>query len=170
MRLDEILTGAAYVDTNVWYMFLRTDAGSLGTIKLFLERVVRGEIEAFVGVPVLDELFYRLLLAQVKDATGGNPLDVLRQDLTGTIRAHAAPIEDALRKLVALPHVNLVGIETGDFDRMLDNIGTFALLPRDALHVAIVQRLGIHAIASDDRDFDRVNGLVRHWVINAPAE
>jgi len=169
MKLGEILTGTVYVDTNVWYMFLRTDTSSLKTIKLFLRRVVQGKIEAFVGVPVLDELFYRLLLARVKDATGADPLEVLRQDLEGTIRTYAAPIEEALRKLMALPHVNLVGIEVGDFGRMLDNIGTFALLPRDALHVAVIQRLGIDGIASDDRDFDRVRGLVRHWVINAPA-
>ncbi|NCP16287.1 type II toxin-antitoxin system VapC family toxin [bacterium] len=170
MKLDDVLTGVVYVDTNVWYMYLRTDPDSLGRIRLFLERVIRGEIEAFVSVLVLDELFYRLLLARVKDATGKNPLDVLRENLTGALRAHAGLIEDALRKLMTLPHVNLVGIETGDFDRMLENIEAFALLPRDALHVAVTQRLGIDAIASDDRDFDQVNGLVRHWVINVPVE
>jgi predicted nucleic acid-binding protein len=168
MKLDEVLTGAVYVDTNIWYMYLRTDSDSLGRIRLFLERVIRGEMEAFVSVPVLDELFYRLLLARVKDATGKNPLDVLREDLTGALRVHAGLIEDALRKLMTLPHVNLVGIDAGDFDRMLDNIEAFALLPRDALHVAVAQRLGIDAIASDDRDFDRVKGVFRHWVINAP--
>ncbi len=52
---------------------------------------------------------------------------------------------------------------------MLDNIRTFWLLPRDALHVAIIQRLGLTAIASDDVDFDRVEGIERHWVINPPA-
>ena len=76
MKLDEILEGAVYLDTNVPYMYLRSDPLHLSTIRIFLERVVHGEIEAFIGVPVLDELFYRLLLAQVKDATGRHPLDV----------------------------------------------------------------------------------------------
>ena len=169
MKLDDVLAGTIYVDTNIWYMYLRSDSDCLGRIRLFLERVVRGEMEAFVSVPVLDELFYRLLLARVKDATGKNPLDVLREDLTGALRVHAGLIEETLRKLMTLPHVNLVGVEAGDFDRMLDNIEAFALLPRDALHVAATQRLGIEAIASDDRDFDRVKGVLRHWVINAPA-
>lgn len=170
MKLDDVLSGVVYVDTNVWYMYLRTDPDSLGRIRLFLERVIRGEIEAFVSVPVLDELFYRLLLAQVRDATGENPLNVLRGNLAGALHTHAALIGEALRKLMTLPHINLVGIEAGDFDSMLDNIEAFALLPRDALHVAVTQRLGINAIASDDRDFDRVNGLVRHWAINAPID
>lgn len=74
-----------------------------------------------------------------------------------------------MRRLVTLPHLNLSGVETIDFDRMLENIRRFSLLPRDALHVAITQRLGLTAIASDDVDFDRVEGLQRHWVINPPA-
>ena len=72
----------------------------------------------------------------------------------------------SLRKLIQLPHINLVGVATADFKRMLENIQKFSLLPRDALHVAIVQRLGLNGIASDDADFDRVKGMERHWVIN----
>ena len=170
MRLDEVRGGSVYVDTNVLYMYLRADPAQLATIKAFLERIVRGDIEAFVGIPVLDELFYRLLLARVREATGRNPLDVLREDLVGVIAAHGGAIEAALRKLVALPHLNLVGVETADFDRMLDNVTTLSLLPRDALHVAVIQRLGLLAVASDDTDFDRVEGLEHHWVINPPRE
>jgi hypothetical protein len=45
----------------------------------------------------------------------------------------------------------------------------FGLLPRDALHMAIMQRLGLSEIATDDADFDRVFWLRRHWVFNAPV-
>ncbi len=161
--------GSVYVDTNVLYMYLRTDPTHLSTIKTFLERVVRGEIIAFVGVLTLDELFYRLLLARVKEATGDNPLGKLRKDPTGAVASHSRAIETAIRTLMALPHIEPVGLEATDWERMLDNIRTFWLLPRDALHVAIIQRLGLTAIASDDVDFDRVEGIERHWVINPPA-
>jgi len=170
MKLDEVHSGSVYVDTNVLYMYLRADPTHLPQIKVFLERVVRGDIEAFVGIPVFDELFYRLLLARIKEATGRNPLDVLRTDLASAIDAHGKAIELALRKLLTLPHLNLVGVEMADLDRMLDNIRSFSLLPRDALHAAIIQRLGLTAVASDDADFDRVEGLERHWVINPPVE
>jgi predicted nucleic acid-binding protein len=170
MKLDEVPGGSVYVDTNVLYMYLRADSAHLSTIRTFLERMVYGDVEAFVGIPVLDELFYRLLLAQVKEATGRNPLDVLREDLDGAIAAHGSAIEMAVRKLLTLPHLNLVGVETTDLEKMLKNIRAFSLLPRDALHVPIIQRLGLTAIASDDMDFDRVEGLERHWVINPPEE
>jgi len=60
MKLDEVSRGSIYVDTNILYMYLRIDPAYLSTVKVFLSRIVRGEIEAFVSIPVLDELFYRL--------------------------------------------------------------------------------------------------------------
>lgn len=168
MKLDEVASGTVYVDTNVLYMYLRSDPVCLGIIKTFFQRMLKGTIEAYVGIPVMDELFYRLLLARVKDSTGGNPIDVLRQDPIGTTRKHSGAIAAALSKLISLPNIHLVGVDVTDFARMLENIRDFSLLPRDALHVAIYQRLGLSAIASDDQDFDRVVGLERHWVINPP--
>ena len=98
MKLDELASGAVYVDTNVWYMYLRTDPVHQQTLTTFLGRVVRGAIEAFVGILVLDELFYRLLLARVKDATGRNPLEVLRADLPGAI---AAMVTQSIQRCVS---------------------------------------------------------------------
>jgi hypothetical protein len=169
MKLDEVSRGSVYVDTNILYMYLRVDPAHLSAIKVFLSRIVRGEIEAFVSIPVMDELFYRLLLARVKETTDRNPLEVLRENQAEAVAAHSDRIDGSLRKLTLLPHINLVGVETTDFNRMLENIKTFSLLPRDALHVAIVQRLGLNGIASDDIDFDRVKGVERHWVINPPT-
>lgn len=169
MKLDELTRGSVYIDTNILYMYLRVDPAHLSAIKVFLSRIVSGQIEAFVSIPVLDELFYRLLLARVKEATDRNPLDVLREKQAEAIAAHSSAIGGALRKLILLSRINLVGVDTTDFNRMLENIQTFSLLPRDALHVAIVQRLGLNCIASDDVDFDRVKGVDRHWLVNPPA-
>jgi predicted nucleic acid-binding protein len=170
MKLDEVVSGALYVDTNVWYMYLRADATTRSVLTAFVGRVVHGNCEAFVGIPVFDELFYRLLLARIRDATGGHALEALRADRTGAIHTHGPAIDRALRQLVLLPHVHLVGVETSDFSRMLENIETYGLLPRDALHLALMQRLNLTTIASDDTDFDRVSTITRHWVINGPQE
>lgn len=59
-------------------------------------------------------------------------------------------------------------LEKTDFFALLENSRRFGLLPRDALHLAIVQRLGVSAIASDDTDFDRIEGVHRYWMINPP--
>ncbi len=56
MRLDEAPRGRVYIDTNILYMHLRRDAVHSPIIHSFFRRVIHGEIEAIVGVPVLDEL------------------------------------------------------------------------------------------------------------------
>jgi predicted nucleic acid-binding protein len=170
MKLAEVASGAVYVDTNVLYMYLRGDPSYLPEIRVFLSRVIRGEIEAFIGLPVLDELYYRLLLGRIKETTSQKPLDFLRKNLVAAIETHCKPIEAALRKLTALSHVYLVGVENADFDRMLNNIKNFSLLPRDAVHLSIMQRLELTAIASDDRDFDRIASIERHWVVQPPGK
>lgn len=67
MKLDDVSRGSVYVDTNILYMYLRVDPLHLSTVKAFLSRIVSGEIEAFVSIPMLDELFYRLLLARIRN-------------------------------------------------------------------------------------------------------
>ena len=65
MKLDEFIAGSIYIDTNILYMYLRADLTYLPVIKSFLVRIVKGEIQAFISIPVLDELYYRLLLARI---------------------------------------------------------------------------------------------------------
>jgi predicted nucleic acid-binding protein len=88
MKLDELVSGAIYLDTNVLYMYLRADPAHLPTIRTFVTRVVQGEIEGVIGGPVLDELFYRLLLAKIRDGSSRNPLEALRADTAANIRLH----------------------------------------------------------------------------------
>lgn len=170
MRLDEVTAGSIYVDVNVFYMYLRRDPAHLPTIRTFLRRMVRGILEVHTAVLTFDELFYRLLLAKVREEYGCHPIEVLREGLTEPIARCAGPISSALRRMARFPHLHRVGVEETDFEAMLRNITDFLLLPRDALHIAVMQRLGLKAMASDDADFDRVPWLERHWVFNPPSE
>jgi len=170
MKLDEFENGMIYIDVNIFYMYLRKDAAHLLTLQNFFRQVIAGKVQAYTSVLVMDELFYRLLLGLIKDAHGSNPLNVLRQQGAEVIATYAPTIENALRKLFQLPHLHLVGIESDDFHQMLTNITDYAIMPRDSLHLAVMQRLGLFNIASDDADFDRVPGITRHWVINPKSE
>ncbi len=135
----------------------------LPIIRQFLGRMVQGDIEAYTSILTMDELFYRLLLARAKEIYRRNPLDVLREDTGGAITKCGAEIEIALQRLVRLPHLQLTAVLEEDFPQMLTNITSFGLLPRDALHIAVIQRLGLGEIATDDADFDRVPWPRRHW-------
>jgi len=71
-------------------MDLRADAATRPILTTFVGRVVGGSCDTFVGIPVWDELLYRLLLARVRDATDHSPLEVLRTDRTGAIQPHGS--------------------------------------------------------------------------------
>jgi predicted nucleic acid-binding protein len=62
-----------------------------------------------------------------------------------------------------LPHVELlpIGAELYPFFRLY--IIKFGLKPSDALHAATVKRYRLDAIASEDRDFERV-GIKKIWL------
>lgn len=168
MRADEITGGDIYADVNALYMFLRRNERHRVIIRPFMKHVVQGKIELYVSPLTTDELLYRLLLTRIKEVYGRNPHDVLRSDPIEPIRRLSDEISHALQRTLRLPHIRLVSIATEDIFQMLENTQQYALMPRDALHLAVMQRLGLRDIVSDDADFDRIPELRRHWVLNVP--
>ncbi|MBM2810350.1 MAG: PINc protein [Chloroflexi bacterium] len=56
--------------------------------------------------------------------------------------------------------VDIAPVTGDDISAMTRAMGAYGMLPRDAIHLAVAQRLGITAIVSDDDVFDRVPGLM----------
>lgn len=163
------MLGQVYGDANLLYMITRPQDQAENILRPFLKRLIQGQIELYVSPLAVDEALYRLLLARVREVYGGSPLDWLRADSQTLLERLGSEIVAALRQVLKLPHVYLVGIEPDDSLHMLRNTEQYALMPRDALHLAIVQRLELQGIVSDDADFDRVPGLQRHWILNEPV-
>jgi hypothetical protein len=108
-------------------------------------------------------------LAKIKEQYKQNPLEVLRAHPSEAITSCSKNIRWALSRFVKLPHLHIAAVETSDLNQMFDNISAYSLLPRDALHLAVIQRMGLTDLVTDDRDFDRVSWLQRHWVFNPPT-
>lgn len=168
MRLDEIKSMNIFVDTNVFYLYIRESPVYVNIVEDFLIKAIQGTTKVYTSVLVMDELHYRLMLGLIKDNYPGNPLDTLRIQREEVIKQFSSTINEALRKLVMTINLNMIDIQRSDFDSMLGYIEDYAILPRDALHVSVMIRLGIQDIASDDLDFDRVSVIQRHWVFQKP--
>jgi predicted nucleic acid-binding protein len=76
------------------------------------------------------------------------------------VRELTRQIESPLAALVDL--LSLEAVLPDDVAAMRREMAATGLLPRDALHVAVMRRLGLAAIASDDEGFDRCAGLTRY--------
>lgn len=169
MRADELTVGRVYGDANLLYMIVRPPAQVETVLRVFVERLIQGPIELYVSPLTLDEALYRLLLARVREVHGGSPLNLLRANSQMLLKSLGSEVVAALQQVLQLPHIYLVGIEATDSHQMLHNMEQHAMMPRDALHLAVLQRLELQDIVSDDADFDRVPGLQRHWILNAPV-
>lgn len=71
-------------------------------------------------------------------------------------------IAPRLARLRAFPNLSLVGITSSDLEMMDEGMSQYHLRPRDALHLAAMQKCGCFDLLSHDSDFDRVPRVQRY--------
>jgi predicted nucleic acid-binding protein len=169
MKADDFQEGDIYVDTNFLYHFLRPIPEYRQKILAFFQRVEGGKIHAFTCVITFDELAYRILLALIKDKYGSNPTGLLRDQTRAMLKEFYPKVQEVLLVLKSLPNLEFLSVTEAELSEMIDELTSFMLLPRDALHLAVARRHSIHYIASDDRDFDDIEGIERVWMYNPPS-
>jgi predicted nucleic acid-binding protein len=64
-----------------------------------------------------------------------------------------ASVDYAVQRLLRI--ISLEAVLSPDIDAMRREMLASGALPRDAIHIAVMRRLGITAIASDDDGFDQ---------------
>lgn len=148
-----------YLDTMVPYALLR---GLDPSARELFARMETGEIRAYSSVLTFDELTYRMLLALVRDQYSGSPLDRLRNDETRMIAEFYPLLVPHLSQLRVFPNWLLVDVTASDLDAMDEAMQRYHLRPRDALHVAAMQKCGCLDLVSNDAGFDRVPQVRRY--------
>jgi predicted nucleic acid-binding protein len=148
-----------YLDTMVPYALLRRLEP---TVQELFARVERGEIRAYSSVLTFDELAYRMLLALVRDHYDGSPLDRLCDDEARMIAEFYPLLAPHLSQLCAFPNWFLVDMTASDLDAMDEAMRRYHLRPRDALHLAAMQKCGCLDLVSNDAGFGRVPQVRRY--------
>jgi len=148
-----------YLDTMVPYALLR---GIDSAAQELFTRIESGELRAYTSVLTFDELTYRLLLALIRDHYGGSPLERLRDEETRMIAEFYPQLAPHLARLKGFPNLSLVDLTPSDLEVMDDVMKTYHLRPRDALHLAAMQKCGCFDLLSNDPDFDRAPQVQRY--------
>jgi len=60
----------------------------------------------------------------------------------------------ACKAVLALRDLDIVSVEYGDAWNMVESMEKFALMPRDSIHLAVMQRVGEKTIVTEDTHFD----------------
>lgn len=127
------------LDANIFMYAGGTSHPNKSPSLALLERVARGELEAWVDAEVLQEILHRYR-AIGRWEEGRRVFDHARQVVPQVIPITAAVLDKA-RELMDL-HLTLTA--------------------RDALHAAVYELVAPESWCSYDRDFDTIPGLVRH--------
>ncbi|MFZ1755992.1 MAG: type II toxin-antitoxin system VapC family toxin [Caldilineaceae bacterium] len=157
--ISAIDSSQIYLDTNTFYLLLRAVTPQAN--ELFGE-IEQGGLYAYTSALTFDELAYRLLLALIRDVYGRSPLDRLRQNKSEMVAAFSSKVDDLLAEMIGYPHLTIVSVDAKDILAMRQNIKHFRLMPRDALHLAAMQKVGCFHLISQDSDFDHIPGITRY--------
>ena len=159
---DPVKAGSIYIDANIFIHVLLNDPRFGATCKAFLTRVEKGDAGACLSPLVIDEIAYKIIVEKLKAELGlATTGEVLRQLKRDPDRLDSAKPELLAFLLVIQNYKGLKVIEipasagVNIFKEMTDH----KLLPRDALHLAIMEHHGITHIATSDKDFGRIAGI-----------
>jgi len=148
-----------YLDITVLYALLR---GIEPGVRSLFARIEGGELRAYTSVLTFDELAYRMLLALIRDRYGSSPLDRLRDQERQMIEEFYPQLAPHLHQLRTFPNMVLVDVAPSDLDVMDEAMLTYHLRPRDALHLAAMQKCECLDLVSHDPGFDHVPTVRRY--------
>lgn len=157
--IDRFDSDALYLDTTTLYLFLRAATLDARTLS---EDIEQGIFQAYTSVLTFDELAYRMLLAMIRDTYSGSTLDHLRQNQVKMIQEFYPRVDPQLTRLRSFPNLTIIDITRADLDAMGQNIRRYQLRPRDALHLAAMQKVNCFSVASQDADFDTIPNIERY--------
>jgi predicted nucleic acid-binding protein len=148
-----------YLDTMIPYALLR---GLDHAARDLFARIEAAELRAYTSVLTFDELAYRMMLALIRDHTGVSPFEQLRDNEAQMIARFYPQIAPHLAHLRTFPNLLLVDVTSSDLAVMDEAMRLYHLRPRDALHLAAMQKAGCFDLVSHDADFDRVPQVRRY--------
>lgn len=163
MKVDELPEGGeVFIDANI-FLFHALDEPRYGeTSTLFLEKVERREIKAVTNVLVLNEVAFKILMAELSNYSEKFNIWVARKLLKSKEVAEKAykPVKNYITYLRGLERLEVVGITSKIAFSSVELGERYGLLPSDSFHLATMKDLGIKFIATDDSDFKRVEWAV----------
>ena len=157
---------SVFVDTNIFHYHFQNESR---TCTAFLDRIKRGDVEAYVNAQVLSDLLHKLMLSESfekKCYTAKKPnQDSLKNYLRNLhnnpseiskLTDYQQQFESILSIGVRILPINKTLLRTTKYERQ-----TWHLMAGDSIHLGTMNRykIPIQHIATHDNDFDHIPGL-----------
>jgi len=159
--LDEIDTGTTiFIDANIFLYEILDHWKYAESCNSFLEHVNMGKYHAVMSVLVCNEVFHRVMIAEVVERYEIEPksaVNYLKKNWEVVRELNKA--YDAMLNIDAIENLEIVEIDREVYDIALEYSKKYGLLSNDAVHLATIKKHGITNIATNDRDFERIEWL-----------
>ena len=158
---DELENGTTiFIDANIFLYDILNHWKYAESCNRFLEQINMGEYRALISVIVCNEVFHRVMIAEVVERYKIEPKSAVKylKKNWESVR-ELGKARDAILNISAIGNLKIVGIDYDVFGIALEYSGRYGLLSNDAIHLATMKKHGITSIATNDRDFERVEWL-----------
>ena len=160
MRLEAIQNNTkVFIDTNILLYDITGHPTHGKPCKRFLKKIENIEIEGSTSVVVLNELLHKLILGEVskkKGLTLPQSMGYIKKnpDVITSLKAY-----DFLDKIECMQNLKIMELTPAIFTFARGYMKKYKLMSNDAVHVATCKVHNIENIATNDRDFKRIDFL-----------
>ncbi|MDI6655622.1 MAG: PIN domain-containing protein [Candidatus Hydrothermarchaeota archaeon] len=146
------------VDSNIFTYFLLKDAVYFSSCNKFLRKIEYGDCIGFIdGIVIAETLFNFVKWGVVK------AYKINARDFISFIKKEPEVIGKVdiseVDEIFSITNLNLVNVPSKNIRSMLKDVHARSLLSNDAFHLLTMTYLGIENIATNDTDFERVEGI-----------
>lgn len=162
MNLASLPSGShVFVDANIFVYSFAADPTFGAPCNDFFDRVQAKDLSASISSALLSDVAHRLMTLEACDLMGWAYAGIgrrLRRDVTviQRLRKHRLALDDISRV------ATVVEVTGADVLRAADLGSVHGLLSGDGLILAMMERLRINFLASNDADFDRIPTITRY--------
>jgi predicted nucleic acid-binding protein len=152
---------AVFLDANTLIYHFASDATYGAACTQLLKRVEQGQLHGYTSAHALADVAHRLMTLEAIDQFGWLP-----KGIAARLQKRHGEIPKLTVYRTAIGHFSLLKVQVLPIALQLAEAAAVLseqheLLTGDALVVAVMQANGLGNLASKDKDFDRVPGLVR---------
>ena len=145
-----------FIDANIFLYSAFKHPVFGNKCKNFLIRIEKEEIKGYTSDFVLNEIFHKLMIAEIVKKFGIVAKQVVR--FVKKKPEVIAELETVWTEMEIIKGFNISILNGSLFPDFIKISKRYWLMATDAFHVATMKKHGITNIATNDPDFERVNG------------
>lgn len=157
-NLSKIPQGSlVFIDSNIFTYFLLRDSVYFNTTRQFLKSVESGDIIGFINNIVISEVLFNYVKAEIC-----REYDIKPKGFMPFVKRKPESIGDVdiseVEDIFTITNLNLIDAPMNDMS-LLREAHRKSLLSNDAFHLLTMEYLNIENIATNDSDFERIEGI-----------